>query len=122
MRAAIEDILGQERSHLKRFTAMQEADLSLTAAQRTTLQEQARSMLFPGGLMAMMGQIDGKDPASLWEYAARSEDTAVERYVAYAAHCKGAAQEAFLSIAKEEREHLKVFSEEAEERRRSEEV
>ncbi|MBE5803063.1 MAG: hypothetical protein E7316_00950 [Clostridiales bacterium] len=105
--AGIREILADEKEHLRRFSAMKEACPGDAAQERMLMQAMAAEMLFPGGVMELE-RAKGLDTLNgLYEFAAESEKTAVENYMAFAEKCANPdIAEAFTSIAAEESFHL----------------
>jgi len=110
--AAIDDILEDEREHLRRFQEMQGVleggqteDKALTSALAT-------EALFPGGVMEMHRARALDTVRSVYEFAAESEQDAVKNYLDFALKCDDTrVREAFTSIAQEEAEHLADLNE-----------
>ena len=107
VRAGIQDILADEKQHLRRFAAMKDARPMAEADERMLTQAMAAEMLFPGGVMEME-RAKGLDTLKgLYAFAAESEQDAVENYMAFAEKCADPAiAEAFTAIASEETIHL----------------
>lgn len=103
----IREILADEKEHLRRFTAMKEACPGDASEERMLMQAMAAEMLFPGGVMELE-RAKGLDTLhGLYEFAADSEKSAVENYMAFAEKCVNPdIAEAFTSIAAEETFHL----------------
>lgn len=115
VRASIEDILKDEREHLRRFSAMKDACPMDAAEERMLIQAMAAEMLFPGGVMEMERSQGLKTIKGLYTFAAESEQDAVEKYAAFAGKCGNErVQEAFLAIAREEAGHLVELKEKLE--------
>ena len=102
-RAAITEILCQERQHLSRFEEMGAQAPDFEQAQ--LLAAQAARTLFPGGLMQAQRQGAFASPQALLAYAAEEEQGPIQRYSGFAAQFQGPAGEAFSAIAKEEESH-----------------
>jgi len=104
--SGIKEILQDEKEHLRRFTEMRASCPMAQDEERMLVQAVAAEMLFPGGVMELerakgMDTIEG-----LYTFAAESERTAVENYLAFAKKCENPAiAEAFMSIAREESTH-----------------
>ena len=107
VRKGIREILADEKEHLRRFSAMKEACHGDGAEERMLMQAMAAEMLFPGGVMELE-RAKGLDTMhGLYEFAAESEQSAVENYMAFAEKCQQPEiAEAFTSIAAEETFHL----------------
>ncbi len=109
-RAAIDEILSQERQHLARFQAMRQGEEAKDAEDALLADALAGEVLFPGGVMAFQREAALDHAAALYEYAAESEAEAVRTYTALAQRCDSlAVQEEFLAIAREEGNHLSAF-------------
>lgn len=107
VRAGIQEILNDERQHLRRFSAMKESCPMAEADERMLTQAIAAEMLFPGGVMELERAKGLATLQGLYEFAAESEKTAVDNYLDYASKCSDPAiAEAFVSIASEESIHL----------------
>lgn len=103
----IKDILKDEREHLCRFSEMKDQCPMEQSEERMLVQAMAAEMLFPGGVMELERAKGMSTLQGLYEYAAASEKTAVENYLAFAKKCDDPAiAEAFMSIAREESIHL----------------
>ena len=103
VRKGIEDILGDERRHLKRFTEMWDKTVN-SAEQQVLLQAMAADVLFRGGVTEMARE-------DALTYAMESEANAVETYTKFAEKCEGEARAAFLEIVREEAGHLAELKE-----------
>lgn len=104
--AGIKDILADEKEHLRRFTEMRNACPMDQSEERMLVQAVAAEMLFPGGVMELERAKGLSTIEGLYAYAAESEKTAVENYLAFAKKCENPAiAEAFMSIAREESTH-----------------
>ncbi len=76
----------------------------------TLLQSVAADMLFPGGVMEMERANSFTNLQALYEFAAKSEAEATEKYRDLASRCVTAeVRNAFLSIAQEESGHLNAL-------------
>jgi len=107
VKASIQDILKDEREHLRQFSAMKGAAGLDVQEERMLLQAMAAEMLFPGGVMEMERSKALSTMRGLYTFAAESEQDAVEKYGAFAKKCADPnVRQAFLSIAKEEATHL----------------
>lgn len=103
----IREILGDEREHLRRFSAMKENCCIEAGEERMLTQAVAAEMLFPGGVMELERARGLDTLPALYAFAADSERTAVERYTTFAKKCSDpAVAAAFQSIAAEEALHL----------------
>ena len=103
----IQDILKDEQEHLRRFTAMKADYPAGEEEEKLLLQALASEMLFPGGVMELERAEGLATLKGLYTYACESEQTAVERYLAFAAKCASpAVNQCFRAIAKEEATHL----------------
>ena len=110
--AAINDILADEREHLRRFMEMQGQLESSAAEDRMLTGALATEALFPGGVMEMKRAHALDSVRSVYEFAAESEQDAVEKYLDFALKCEDAdIREAFCSIAQEEATHLAELNE-----------
>lgn len=106
-RAAVEEILRDEREHLTRFSAMLAQSGGEAADEPALIQAMAADALFPGGVMGMAREDALHDLRSVYRYAADSERRAVEQYGDFARRCaEPAVRRAFLDVAREETSHL----------------
>lgn len=107
VRAGIQEILADEKQHLRRFAQMKEICAMPEADERMLIQAIAAEMLYPGGVMELE-RAKGLDTLQgLYTYAAESEKNAVESYMSFSEKCDNpAVKEAFVSIASEEAIHL----------------
>lgn len=107
VRRGISSILADERRHLCRFTAMQ-GDKETSAAEDAILTDaMASQVLFTGGMAEMNRAHAMTTLRGLYEYAAESEQDAVEKYTSFAeASDREDVKAAFLAIAEEEKTHL----------------
>ncbi len=110
VRKGIEDILSDERRHLKRFTEMWDKTVN-SAEQQVLLQAMAADVLFRGGVTEMARENALTTLTGLYRYAMESEANAVETYTKFAEKCEGEAQAAFLEIVREEAGHLAELKE-----------
>lgn len=110
VRKGIEDILGDERRHLKRFTEMWDKTVN-SAEQQVLLQAMAADVLFRGGVTEMARENALTTLTGLYRYAMESEANAVETYTKFAEKCEGEARAAFLEIVREEAGHLAELKE-----------
>ncbi len=109
---AIRDMLEDERRHLRRFTEMQGADADTSGEDRTVTSALAAEALFTGGVMEMHREHALDTVRSVYEFAAESEQNAVERYLDFALKCEDEdVKDAFCAIAQEEAEHLADLNE-----------
>lgn len=107
VRKGIGDILSQEKEHLKRFSAMRESYPSGAQEEQALLQAMGAEALFPGGVMEMERAQGLTTLASLYTFAAESEQHAMETYLSFAEKCRDhKVAEAFRAIAAEEGAHL----------------
>ena len=110
--AAINDILSDEREHLRRFMEMQGQLESSAAEDRMLTGALATEALFPGGVMEMKRAHALDSVRSVYEFAAESEQDAVEKYLDFALKCDNTdIREAFCAIAQEEASHLAELNE-----------
>lgn len=105
VRQGIEEILRDERQHLKRFTQMWNQTIP-SGEQMVLLQAMASDVLFSGGVTEMMREEALDSLLGLYRYAMESEDGAVKTYTDFASKCSGEAKTAFLDIVQEEAGHL----------------
>lgn len=107
VRESIEDILKDEREHLRQFSAMKEACPADAQEERMLMQAMAAEMLFPGGVMEMERSKALSTMRGLYNFAAESEQEAMEKYAAFANQCESdKVRDAFMAIAREEAGHL----------------
>lgn len=105
--AAINEILADEREHLRRFAQMQGALEGTDAEDRLLTGALATETLFSGGVMEMKRAHALDSIRSVYEFAAESEQDAVQKYLDFALKCEdNAIREAFCAIAQEEATHL----------------
>ena len=105
--AAIKEILSDEREHLRRFTDMQGALEGGAAEDRMLTNALAAEALFPGGVMEMKRVRALDSIRSVYEFAAESEQDAVQKYLDFALKCEDESiRDAFTAIAQEEATHL----------------
>ena len=107
VRKGIEDILGDERRHLKRFTEMWDKTVN-SAEQQVLLQAMAADVLFRGGVTEMAREDALTTLTGLYRY--------VETYTKFEEKCEGEARAAFLEIVREEAGHLAELKEKLGER------
>lgn len=107
VKAGIQNILADEKEHLRRFSAMRDSCPAGESQERMLTQAMAADMLFPGGVMEME-RAKGLDTLQgLYAFAADSEQDAVKNYTAFADQCADPEiAAAFTSIAAEETFHL----------------
>lgn len=107
VKAGIQDILKDEREHLRRFSAMKDSCPANEGQERMLIQAMAAEMLFPGGVMELE-RAKGLDTLKgLYAFAADSEQDAVEKYTVFADKCADPViAAAFTGIAAEETFHL----------------
>ena len=107
VRAGIQEILKDEREHLRRFTHMLSGRVP-EHAEALVLSARAAGILFDEGLGGAAREGACASPAELLAYAAGQEALAVDCYTQFAAACAAypEAQAAFLAIAQEEGQHL----------------
>lgn len=107
VRSGIQDILKDEREHLRRFSAMKDSCPAGEDEERMLTQAMAAEMLFPGGVMELERARGLDNLQGLYAFAADSERDAVKNYTAFAARCSDAdIAAAFTGIAAEEAFHL----------------
>ncbi len=108
--AGIRSMLRDERGHLRRFQDMKNALTDKPEREAALLQSVAADMLFPGGVMEMERANSFTNLQALYEFAAKSEAEATEKYRDLASRCVTAeVRNAFLSIAQEESGHLNAL-------------
>lgn len=108
--AGVEEILADEREHLRRFSEMK-AQYPVTAEEEKLLiSSMAAEVLFTGGVMEMKREQALTTLRGLYEYAADSEAGAVETYGGFAQKCEDVrVHDTFMAIVNEESEHLTVL-------------
>ncbi len=108
VRAGIQEILKDEREHLRRFSQVREQYCGITdAEERLLIAAMGAEALFPGGVMEMRRANSLDSLKNLYTFARDSEADAVRAYGEFADKCEHpAAREAFLAIAREEGTHL----------------
>ena len=112
VRGGIEAILQQEREHLGRFLEMRGQFPALPGEEKALLQALSAEALFPGGVMEMERAEGLTTLTGLYRFAARSEEHAVETYLAFAEKCRDSqVAGAFRAIAAEEGLHLAQLQE-----------
>ena len=103
----IKEILRDEKSHLCRFSAMKKEHPVDAAEEKLLIAGMAAETLFQGGVMEMKREQALTTLVGLYRYAAQSEAGAVETYTAFADKCGDVAvKETFMSIVREESNHL----------------
>ncbi len=108
VRQGILSILADERQHLCRFQSMQGDENSASAEDAILTDAMAAQVLFTGGMAEMNRAHAMTTLRGLYEFAAESEQDAVEKYTAFAdASEREEVRAAFLAIAEEEKIHLK---------------
>ena len=105
--AGIEEILSDEREHLRRFSEMK-AEYPVTPdEEKLLISSMAAEVLFTGGVMEMKREQALTTLQGLYAYAAESEADAVRTYAEFAQKCDDSAvREAFMEIVREESTHL----------------
>ena len=111
MAQAIENMLADERQHLKHFTALL-GDSLPPQTDALLLSAYASGILFEGGLHAAARSGAFDSPRALLCYAAEQDAIAVDCYTRFAQQCENAddAKAAFLKIAQEESLHLAALN------------
>lgn len=108
--AGIREILSDEREHLRRFNEMKEQHPVPADEEKLLISSMAAEVLFTGGVMEMKREQALTTLKGLYRYAADSEADAVETYGGFAEKCADAkVHDAFMSIVREESEHLTVL-------------
>jgi len=103
---SIQDMLEDEKSHLRRFRSLYQG-LGEVDEQQLTLSAVGEGVLFEGGLMGAARRGLLKDVESMLKLAINAERTSVEKYREFAAHAQTEeARKALLMIAEEESCHL----------------
>ena len=104
VRAGIQEILKDEREHLRRFSQVREQCCGISdAEERLLIAAMGAEALFPGGVMEMRRANSLDSLKNLYTFARDSEADAVRAYGEFADKCEHpAAREAFLAIAREE--------------------
>lgn len=103
----IRDILADEHEHLRRFTAMREEKEPLSSEERVLAEALAAEALFPGGVMEMKRGQGLNSVHSLYQFAARSEQEAIDQYMEFSTQCEDEdVRQIFRAIAREEATHL----------------
>lgn len=108
--AGIEEILADEREHLRRFSEMKEKHPVPVDEEKLLISSMAAEVLFTGGVMEMKREQALTTLRGLYEYAADSEAGAVETYGVFAEKCGDVrVHDTFMAIVREESEHLTVL-------------
>ena len=106
----IQEILADEKEHLKRFSAMKADHPVPEEEERLLISSMAAEVLFTGGVMEMKREQALQTLIGLYRYAADSEAGAVETYGSFAEKCaEERVKETFMAIVREESEHLTVL-------------
>ncbi len=106
----IQEILADEKEHLKRFSAMKADHPVPEEEERLLISSMAAEVLFTGGVMEMKREQALQTLIGLYRYAADSEAGAVETYGSFAEKCADErVKETFMAIVREESEHLTVL-------------
>lgn len=110
--AGIQEILADEREHLRRFSEMKEKHPVPPEEEKLLISSMAAEVLFTGGVMEMKREQALQTLTGLYRYAADSEAGAVETYGAFAEKCADPkVRDAFMSIVHEESQHLTALLE-----------
>lgn len=113
--SGIRDILADEREHLRRFSEMKEKYPVPVEEEKLLISSMAAEVLFTGGVMEMKREQALTTLMGLYRYAAESEAGAVETYGNFASKCTDVkVHDTFMSIVREESEHLTVLLEKLE--------
>ena len=108
--AGIEEILADEREHLKRFGEMRAEHPVTEDEEKLLISSLAAEVLFTGGVMEMKREQALTTLKGLYRYAADSEAGAVETYGSFASKCvDDRVKNTFMAIVREESEHLTVL-------------
>ena len=108
--AGVKEILADEREHLRRFSEMKEQHPVPADEEKLLISSMAAEVLFTGGVMEMKREQALTTLEGLYRYAADSEAGAVETYGSFAEKCADEkVHDAFMSIVREESEHLTVL-------------
>ena len=106
----IQEILADEKEHLKRFSTMKADHPVPEEEERLLISSMAAEVLFTGGVMEMKREQALQTLIGLYRYAADSEAGAVETYGSFAEKCADElVKETFMAIVREESEHLTVL-------------
>ena len=113
--SGIREILADEREHLRRFSEMKEKYPVPVEEEKLLISSMAAEVLFTGGVMEMKREQALTTLMGLYRYAAESEAGAVETYGNFASKCTDVkVHDTFVSIVREESEHLTVLLEKLE--------
>lgn len=107
--AAIDDMLRDEKRHLRRFEEMAGGADDIAGAEALLLSAHAAGVLFEGGLTAAARTGAFDSPRALYAFAAEQEKIAVDCYTLFAQSCPAEAKQAFIDIAREESGHLSAL-------------
>lgn len=108
--AGIEEILTDERAHLKRFSEMKSRYPVTAEEEKLLISSMAAEVLFTGGVMEMKREQALQTLTGLYRYAAESEAGAVETYGGFASKCGDVrVRDTFMAIVHEESKHLTVL-------------
>ena len=108
--AGIKEILADECEHLRRFSEMKEKYPVPAEEEKLLISSMAAEVLFTGGVMEMKREQALTTLMGLYRYAAESEAGAVETYGTFASKCQDKkVHDTFMSIVREESEHLTVL-------------
>ncbi len=112
VRTGIEQILAEEKAHLRRFGEMRTCHPLSTQEEQQLLAAMGAEALFPGGVMELKRGQALESLLGLYRYAADSEAGAVETYAEFANRCTDeTVKQAFLDIVREESSHLTALQE-----------
>ena len=110
--AGIREILADEKEHLRRFNEMKGNHPVPAEEEKLLISSMAAEVLFTGGVMEMKREQALTTLEGLYRYAAESEAGAVETYGQFASKCVDErVHDTFMSIVREESEHLSVLLE-----------
>lgn len=108
----IQEILSDEREHLRCFSEMRAKYPVAEEEEKLLISAMAAEVLFTGGVMEMKREQALTTLRGLYRYAAESEADAVETYGGFAQRCQDErVREAFMSIVHEESRHLTELTE-----------
>lgn len=108
--AGIQEILADEREHLRRFSEMRMQHPVSEDEEKLLISSMAAEVLFTGGVMEMKREQALSTLIGLYRYAAESEAGAVETYGGFASKCADErVRDIFMAIVHEESEHLTVL-------------
>ena len=111
---SIQDMLEDEKGHLRRFRSLYHG-LDEADEQQLTLSAVGEGVLFEGGLMGAARRGLLKDVESMLQLAMNAERTSIQKYREFAEHAQSEeARKALLMIAEEESGHLLELEAEAE--------